>query len=144
LVGSLDFDTYLKKQALAHAFQRKPLLRVAYHDPCHLRIGQGITEAPRRLLEAFPNVEFIEAPHPGQCCGHGGDFNLSHFDLSVKILDRRMEDFLKVEPDAIVTGCTGCLLQFEEGVSRQRLTGRVRVCHPLVLIDRAVASCREM
>ena len=142
LVESLDFDTYLKHQSLDRVLQGGPLLRVAYHDPCHLRIGQGITEAPRRILEALPNVELVEAPHAGQCCGHGGDFNLSHFDLSVNILDRRMEDFQKVEPDAIVTGCTGCLLQFVEGVSRKGLAGKVRVCHPLVLADKAMAYCR--
>ena len=82
-------------------------------------------------------MELAEASHPGQCCGHGGDFNLSHFDLSVKILDRRMRDFETVAPDAIVTGCTGCLLQFAEGASRKGLAGRVKICHPLVLIERS-------
>lgn len=144
LTEALGFDTYLKDESFARAAQRQPLLRVAYHDPCHLRIGQGITEAPRRILEALPGVELVETPHAGQCCGHGGDFNLSHFDLSVKILDRRMADLQKVNPDTIVTGCTGCLLQFAEGVSRWGLAGRVKVCHPLALVDRAIAHCKEM
>ena len=138
LVDDLGFDAYLRDHPSGSAHQGKPLLRTTYHDPCHLRIGQGITEAPRRLLKALPGVEFLEAPHPGQCCGHGGDFNLSHFDLSVKILDRRMEDFTRVGADAIVTGCTGCLLQFAEGVSRKGLAGKVQVCHPLVLVEQMV------
>ncbi len=139
LVEDLGLDAYLKDQGPGRGFQGRGVYRVAYHDPCHLRIGQGITEVPRRLLQATPGVEFIEAPHPGQCCGHGGDFNLSHFNLSVEILDRRMADFQSVEPHAIVTGCTGCLLQFAEGVSRKGLAGSVQVCHPLVLVDRAMA-----
>jgi len=142
LTEVLGFDKYLKSQSSVRSTQCRPLLRVAYHDPCHLRIGQGITEAPRRILEALPDVQLVEAPHAGKCCGHGGDFNLSHFDLSVKILDRRMADFERVEPDAIVTGCTGCLLQFAEGVSRRGLAGKVRVCHPLTLADRAIAHCK--
>jgi glycolate oxidase iron-sulfur subunit len=116
-------------------------LRVAYHDPCHLRIGQGITEAPRRLLKALPGVELLETPHPGQCCGHGGDFNLTHFSLSMDILKRRVTDLEKVHPDNIVTGCTGCLLQLREGVSRSGLGGSVEVCHPLVLAERIIESC---
>ena len=56
----------------------------------------------------------------------------------MKILDRRMEDFEKVKPDIIVTGCTGCLLQLAEGISRRGLAGRIEVCHPLVLVEKAI------
>lgn len=141
LVEHLDFDVYLKAcKPDANSKGTMPL-RVSYHDPCHLRIGQGITQAPRRLLESVHGVQLVEASHPGQCCGHGGDFNLSHFPLSMKILDRRMEDFEKVKPDRIVTGCTGCILQFAEGISRRGLAGRVEVCHPLVLVEKAIAPC---
>lgn len=142
LVDHLGFETYVKALEPEGTLKRTRRLRVAYHDPCHLRIGQGITRAPRRLLEAAPGVQLVETSHPGQCCGHGGDFNLSHFPLSMKILDRRMEDFEKVKPDAIVTGCTGCLLQFAEGISRLGLAGRIEACHPLVLIEKAIAPYR--
>ncbi len=142
LVDHLGFETYLKALEPGGRPNKTRPLRVAYHDPCHLRIGQGITQAPRRLLEAVPGVQLIEASRPGQCCGHGGDFNLSHFPLSMKILNRRMEDFEKVKPDRIVTGCTGCLLQFAEGISRRGLAGRFEVCHPLVLVEKSIASCR--
>jgi len=138
LVEELGLDAHLEALASTHRSQGKPLYRVVYHDPCHLRIGQGITEAPRRLIDALPGVELVEAPHPGQCCGHGGDFNLSHFELSLEILNRRMEDFQRVEPDAIVTGCTGCHLQLAEGVSRKGLEQEVRVCHPLILVEEAM------
>ncbi|MCK4485986.1 MAG: (Fe-S)-binding protein [Desulfobacterales bacterium] len=141
LVDYLGFDVHLKAVEPAGSPEGTSPLRVAYHDPCHLRIGQGITRAPRRLLEAVPGVQLVEAPHPGQCCGHGGDFNLSYFPLSMKILDRRMEDFEKVKPDTIVTGCTGCLLQFAEGISRRGLSGKIEVCHPLVLVEKAIAPC---
>jgi glycolate oxidase iron-sulfur subunit len=137
LVEHLGFETCV--ETLRPAKGGSPL-RVAYHDPCHLRIGQGVTEAPRRLLKALPGVELLETLHPGQCCGHGGDFNLAHFVLSMQILDRRMADFDQVHPDTIVTGCTGCLLQLAEGVSRSGLAGEIEVCHPLVLAERVIAS----
>ncbi|MBW2108835.1 MAG: (Fe-S)-binding protein [Deltaproteobacteria bacterium] len=114
--------------------ENKPI-RVVYHEPCHRRIGQGLgVEAPEALLRRIPGVTLIHSAHPEQCCGHGGTFNLTHFDLSMKILDRRMEDLLARQPNAIVTGCTGCLLQLTEGVSRRGLAGSVLVCHPLVLV----------
>jgi glycolate oxidase iron-sulfur subunit len=138
LVEHLGFDSHLKRIQLAANPTGQQSLITAYHDPCHLRIGQGITEAPRRLLQATPGLELVEVPHNEQCCGHGGDFNLLHFDLSLRILDQRMGDFEVVEPEAIVTGCTGCLLQLAEGVARNRLAGRVKVCHPLVLVSKAI------
>jgi Fe-S oxidoreductase len=57
----------------------------------------------------------------------------------MKILDRRMDDFEKATPEAIVTGCTGCLLQFTEGISRSGLAGKIEVCHPLVLVEKVIA-----
>lgn len=138
LVDHLDFEVFLKNLQSAKPQKDTRPLRVAYHDPCHLRLGQGITQAPRRLIEALPGVQLAEASHPGQCCGHGGEFNLSHFALSMKILDRRTEDFRKVNPETIVTGCTGCLLQLAEGISRNGLAGRIEVCHPLVLVEKAI------
>ena len=144
LVGDVGFEDYLKGRKDAEEDRSDDILRVAYHDPCHLRIGQGITNAPRKFLGALPGVELAEAPHKDLCCGHGGDFNLSHFDLSMDILDRRMKDFKKVAPDVIVTGCTGCLIQFAEGVSRCGLAGTTQVLHPLVLAERALVSSRLM
>lgn len=120
----------------------RPIRRVAYHDPCHLRITQGITDAPRRFLEMLPGVKLMETPHEGRCCGHGGGFNLTHFDVSMDILEKRMADLRQVSPELIVTGCTGCLLQFIEGVSRLGLEGAVRVLHPLVLAQQTLSEER--
>jgi glycolate oxidase iron-sulfur subunit len=139
LVDHLDILEYLYDFETAAGSQGSQVLQVAYHDPCHLRIGQGVTRAPRQLLQALPGVRLVEPAHPGRCCGHGGNFNLSHFSLSMNILERRVRDFEKVLPDRIVTGCTGCLLQFAEGISRHGLEGKVEVCHPLVLVDKAIA-----
>ena len=140
LIDHLGFEEYLTSLQPAK-LEETSTLRVVYHDPCHLRIGQGITEAPRKLLNALPGVKVVETSHPELCCGHGGDFNLSHLSLSMEILERRMADLEKAKPDNIVTGCTGCLLQLGEGVSRSGLAGAVEVCHPLVLAERLIESC---
>lgn len=140
LVDHLGFETFVRTLQPGWPLKGPKPLLVAYHDPCHLRIGQGITNAPRRFLQALPGVRLAEAPHPGRCCGHGGEFNLSHFSLSMQMLDRRMADFEKVQPEIIATGCTGCLLQLSEGMSRMNLGGRVEIRHPLVLADQAIAS----
>jgi glycolate oxidase iron-sulfur subunit len=139
LMEKLSLESYLRQRSAAAAETDGSVLRVAYHDPCHLRIAQGVSDAPRRMIKAVPGVQLADPPPKPMCCGHGGDFNLLHFELSMDILDRRMDDLLKVEPDAIVTGCTGCLLQLSEGVGRRGLSGKVSVLHPLVLVGNTIA-----
>lgn len=106
-------------------------VRVVYHDPCHLRIKQKIVEAPRRFLRIIPGIELVDLP--AHCCGHGGTFNLSNFSLSMQILDRRMSEIEELQPDKIVTGCIGCLMQFQEGIQRIKTKKRIEILHPLVL-----------
>ena len=48
--------------------------RVTYHDPCYLARYNGITDAPRKLIEAT-GAELVEMPRHGAntfCCGAGG------------------------------------------------------------------------
>jgi succinate dehydrogenase/fumarate reductase iron-sulfur protein len=48
--------------------------RVTYHDPCYLARYNGITDAPRKLIEAT-GAELVEMPRHGSntfCCGAGG------------------------------------------------------------------------
>jgi succinate dehydrogenase/fumarate reductase iron-sulfur protein len=48
--------------------------RVTYHDPCYLARYNGITDAPRRLIEAT-GAQLVEMPRHGAntfCCGAGG------------------------------------------------------------------------
>ncbi|MEA2083482.1 MAG: (Fe-S)-binding protein [Thermodesulfobacteriota bacterium] len=91
--------------------------RVIYHDPCHLKFGLKIIDAPRRLLARFPGIELMELPHGSQCCGHGGLFSLLHPGLSHDIRDRLITDFESLGADTVVTTCSGCLLQWRQGLA---------------------------
>jgi glycolate oxidase iron-sulfur subunit len=51
--------------------------KVTYHDACHLAHGQGVREAPRRLLRKIPGLELVELPQSDLCCGSAGSYNLT-------------------------------------------------------------------
>ncbi|MBI5559732.1 MAG: (Fe-S)-binding protein [Deltaproteobacteria bacterium] len=53
-------------------------LVVTYHDPCHLRRYQGVSEQPRRLLAAC-GAGFKGLKHPCRCCGLGGGLSLENY-----------------------------------------------------------------
>jgi Fe-S oxidoreductase len=109
--------------------------RVAYDDPCHLVHGQGVRDAPRRILEALPGLRLIPHRDPTSCCGAAGIYNLTHPEMSQQVLERKLDSLLEAEVDYVATGNPGCLMQLERGL-RER-GSKARVVHPIELLDRA-------
>ena len=102
-------------------------LVATYHDPCHASRGQGLTKEPREILNNIEGIEYREMPEADWCCGGAGSYALSHYDLSQKVLDRKMENLKKTDADLLVTSCPACMIQLSYGVRRHEL--KTRVCH---------------
>ena len=100
---------------------------VTYHDPCHASRGQNITSEPREILKKIPGVEYRELPEADWCCGGAGSYALSHYDLSQRVLDRKMENLKKTGADMLVTSCPACMIQLSYGIRRHEL--KTKVCH---------------
>ena len=115
--------------------QRAVPARVAYVDSCHLRHGQKIIAAPRRLLNAIPGVELVELKQPDRCCGSAGVYNILHPDVADQVLDAKMADVMQTGANIIVTANTGCYFQMLRGVRRWDLN--MRVAHVVELLDEA-------
>jgi glycolate oxidase iron-sulfur subunit len=101
----------------ARAQSEKTLL--TFHDPCHLSQGFKEKDAPRYILTHLKRAEFVEQEHPYSCCGHGGSFNVSHYDLSVGIARKKVEQIRRSGAAIVVTECSGCLLQLNEALLRE-------------------------
>jgi len=108
---------------------------VCYDDPCHLVHGQGVAAAPRRLLAQIPGVTLREHANPTSCCGAAGIYNLTHVAMSQAVLARKLDALASADPDIIVSGNPGCLMQLRAGVAQRGL--RARVLHPMELLDAA-------
>jgi glycolate oxidase iron-sulfur subunit len=99
--------------------------KVTYHDPCHLSRYQKVTKEPRALLKRIPGLTYVELPEADRCCGGAGSYSLSHFEQSMKVLDRKMELVKKAGADILATECPGCIIQLGYGVRRAGLGTRV-------------------
>jgi glycolate oxidase iron-sulfur subunit len=110
-------------------------IRVTYHDPCHLRRKLGIFKEPRDLLKTLPGVEYVEMREANRCCGQGGSFNIANYDLSLKILERKIQSIEETGADIVATACSGCLLQLMDGLHQAGLTKEVR--HLVEMVDQA-------
>lgn len=113
---------------------KKLAARVTYQDPCHLAHGQKIRSAPRELLRAA-GAELVEMPHSDHCCGSAGIYNVIENQLSMQILDAKMEDVASVPAEVIATANVGCMLQLRVGVQRRGL--KMDVKHVVELLDAA-------
>lgn len=108
-------------------------LKVTYHDPCHLANAQGIKDDPRKLLRCLPGVNYIEMADANTCCGGSGTYSLTHYDLSMKILDRKMEHAMETGADYVATCCPSCMMQLRYGAARHNWNAKV--VHPLELLS---------
>ena len=99
---------------------------VTYHDPCHASRGQGLATEPREILKNIAGIEYREMPEADWCCGGAGSYALSHYDLSQKVLDRKMENLKKTNADILVTSCPACMIQLSYGIRRHGLKTEVR------------------
>ena len=102
-----------------------------YHHPCHLRFGKTQSPLPKKCFDYFPNTNVFYSDD--LCCGNGGKFQLSHFDLSMKIFDQRIDDFISKEINSVLTPCTGCQLQFSEGILRHK--NNASITHPITWLS---------
>jgi len=109
--------------------------RVTYHDPCHLRRAQHVSEQPRNLLRMIDGLEFVELPESDWCCGSAGSQLITHYETSLGVLDRKMDNLESTQAQIIASGCPGCQMQLNVGIQRRGLD--VRVVHPLTLLDEA-------
>ena len=114
--------------------------RVTYHDPCHLRRAQKVWQQPRELMQMIDGIDFIELPESDWCCGSAGSQLISHYETSLKVLDRKMENLKSTDAEMIASGCPGCQMQLTTGIKRRKLD--VEVVHPISLLDRAY-TCGE-
>ncbi len=109
--------------------------RVTYHDPCHLRRAQHVWQQPRALLGLIDGLEFIELPEADWCCGSAGSQLITHYETSIKVMNRKLDNLASTEAQVIASGCPGCQMQLLSGIRRRGLP--VRVAHPIALLDEA-------
>lgn len=108
-------------------------VRVTYHDPCHLANAQGIKAEPRELLKRIPGVAFVDMEEANTCCGGSGTYSLTHYDLSMKILDHKMDHVMATGADLVATCCPSCMMQLRHGISRHHWNAEV--VHPVELLS---------
>jgi len=93
--------------------------RLTWHDACHGLRDLGIREEPRRLLRHVRGAELVEMANAEACCGFGGTFSVKYPEISVAILDEKVDAIERAGVDAVVSGDASCLMQIGGRLSRR-------------------------
>lgn len=104
-------------------------------ESCHLAHAQRIRAAPRKLLGMVPGLVLREMDHPDLCCGSAGLYSVQQAEMSLRVLDAKMDDVRGTGATTVVTANPGCMLQLKAGLDRAHLSGEVK--HVVELLDEA-------
>jgi glycerol-3-phosphate dehydrogenase subunit C len=129
-----DVGEYLSRLQAAGQFDTRFSTvnrRVVYYAPCHQR-EQKIGSPYLELLGMIPELTIEPVGNGMDCCGMGGNFGFktSFHQTSLALGRPLMEKIRTREPQAIVTDCLSCRLQFQQVLPYP-------VFHPVEILARA-------
>jgi Fe-S oxidoreductase/FAD/FMN-containing dehydrogenase len=137
-----DFEAKHYAEILAHKidagiFQldREVNMTVTWHDSCHMGRAGKIYEAPRKLIQAIPGIEFVEMEHnrhEAHCCGSVLSL-VADPDVGERVGDVRLREAEDAGAQAVVAACPCCEVQLRVTADK---TGR-----DLPVIDLAHLVC---
>ena len=109
-------------------------ISVAYHYPCSLQHGQGVTREPRVLL-ARAGFVVKDVPEGHLCCGSAGTYNMLQPEIAGALAARKAANIERVSPDVIATSNLGCMVQIGQATT-------LPIVHLVELIDWATGGPR--
>ena len=110
-------------------------ITVTMHDPCHMARGIKVTSQPREILQSIPGLKFVEMKDADRCCGAGGSFSVAHYDVALKINNRKIENIADTKADIVATSCGMCRMHIIDGLERYKLPQDV--VHVIQLLDKS-------
>jgi Fe-S oxidoreductase len=93
---------------------------VTFHDPCYLGRHNNIYDAPRDVLAAIPELNFVELPDNREdavCCGGGGGRIWMETKREERLSNLRVNQAVEVGAQVLALACPYCMLNFDDSVT---------------------------
>lgn len=133
-----DISVFLDELGLLPPPSLPTPLTVAYHDACHLAHAQRVTQPPRRLLTAIPNLTLRELYEGDLCCGSAGTYNLEQPEIAKQLGQRKANNIIASGAQMVVMGNIGCMTQIRTYLAQSGHP--LPVLHTIELLAQAYAS----
>jgi iron-sulfur cluster protein len=129
----IDFSSFMTNVLKVSSKEyKKTGEKVAYHSPCHLCRGLGVTDEPRKLIE-IAGYEYVPSKDEDVCCGFGGSYSIDFPEISSEILKKKLDNIEKTDARILVTDCPGCVLQIRGGMDKR--CSKIQVKHIAEIIS---------
>ncbi|SHG14056.1 Cysteine-rich domain-containing protein [Cnuella takakiae] len=104
--------------------------KITYHDSCYLGRGNGIYEAPRKVLEALDAelVEMKRCRKNGFCCGAGGSQMFKEEEPGkTRVNWERAGEAIDTGAPIVAAACPFCNTMLTDGIKHAEKEGDVQV-----------------
>ncbi len=104
---------------------------VTWHDSCHIGRVSGVYEEPRELIQAIPNVNFVEMAHNrenGHCCGSVLTL-IKEPPVAAEIGKERLDEAINIGAEKVLALCPCCEFQLRVTTDKKKM--------PLEVVDLA-------
>ena len=104
--------------------------KITYHDSCYLGRGNGVYDAPRKILEALDAelVEMKRCKSKGLCCGAGGAQMFKEEEKgTTRINFERTHEAVETSAAVIASACPFCNTMLTDGVKHEEKEDQVKV-----------------
>ena len=96
--------------------------RITWHDACHGLRDLNLREESRELIRQVRGAEFVDLPNADACCGFGGTFSVKFPEISLAIVDQKIEAIEAANVRAVVSADASCLMQLGGRLARKNST----------------------
>ncbi|MCE7737140.1 MAG: (Fe-S)-binding protein [Candidatus Heimdallarchaeota archaeon] len=117
VVHAVDFVSKLLDDGRIKLDTDKPM-NMTYHDSCYLGRHNEIYSAPRKIMNKFQGVNFVEMEmneDKGLCCGAGGGRMFYEAEGGSDINKMRISQAEETGSDYIGVSCPFCTIMLEDG-----------------------------
>jgi len=125
---TVDLSTLVKRLVDAGRLsfrEGEELVKITYHDSCHLKRTLRVSAEPRELL-AKAGYELTEMHECDTCCGMGGSYSMKLPEISAPILKNKLANIKETGAPLVAMDCPGCVLQIRGGFDKDGAGVKVR------------------
>ena len=147
LMGPFDFEMMHLSEFISEKMENNNLgLKkvegcVTYHDPCRLGRHLGVYEPPRKILNAIPDLKYVEMPKNkvnAVCCGTNLWINCDKYSRMIQ--NYRLKMGRQVGSNIMLTSCPKCYIHFTCAMQGEQIPDKEKI----IVKDLAVFTAEAM
>ncbi len=109
-----DFSQLVLKELAGFNFEAQQVRRVAFHTPCSMQHGLGLTGIVEKILSQVGyHICWVDDAH--LCCGSAGTYSLLQPEIASQLRAKKQLALGVDTPDVIASANIGCQMQIASG-----------------------------